>query len=395
MKKNIETLFLLSPVFMVFAVIFNFPDTKFIVSRLTAVVCCYCLFFYREDIIRNLKNSQLKVFILFSFITIFYFSLLTFIRGDQFSLPRSILVITLYLVFVPWKKVSTKSIALIIIVSSLVNGAWAVYEHYYLGHERVGWAVNPIPYAFYSSSLFLCCMHILRKVWSNILLRWLVGLISFGPLYALMLSGARGVWLALPIAMLLLCHKDFSRKKINKSLVLICCLVIGLLATASNDLLEQRINKTQYEIMLIKDGDYTSSAGIRLSLWKGAINLASEKPIFGIGDSALKAYLDDFPIKSARGHAHLHNQYLQLLISGGVVGLFIVITWLASSIFTENYSIIKITWNPLSLSILGLLVIASLTDVHLMHGHVVYLISLILGGVLLFENSKGDNDNTI
>ncbi|EGR2519753.1 ligase, partial [Vibrio cholerae] len=64
--ENLESLFFLSPLAILLMAIFNFPDTKFILSRLIPVVCLYGMIKYGKEIKDN-YNSQLKSFLIFGF----------------------------------------------------------------------------------------------------------------------------------------------------------------------------------------------------------------------------------------------------------------------------------------------------------------------------------------
>ncbi|KJY84144.1 hypothetical protein TW81_04910 [Vibrio galatheae] len=386
MKKNIETLFLLSPAFMVFAVIFNVPSTKFIVSRLTVLVCLYCLIFYRKAIGYNFENHRFKFFIKSSCAVIGYFTLLHIARGDDFSFARSLLVTTLYLAMVPWNKIDKKIFVYLILGSALVNSGWSIYEHFTLGHGRVGKSVNPIPYALYCVSMLLCCVYVLRTVLLPVYVKIVAVIASLGCTYALLLTDVRGVWLALPFALLPLFITKVSFNGVTKKNVISLTLaVVVFVGIASTNTVQERWERTTQEFHRISQGDYRTSIGIRLTLWKNSVEMMKAGPIIGIGSDELRNRLDNITDKWARGFAHLHNQYLQILVESGLLGLLIVIVWLASSMVRFNRHGLDFIYHSLCCSILVLFSIASLTDVPFMHGHIVYLISLLLGGALLLD----------
>lgn len=389
MKKNIETLFLLSPAFMVFAVIFNVPNTKFIVSRLTALVCVYCLFFYRKAIFLNFDNDRFKCFIKVSFLVIGYFSLLYITRGDEFSFARSLLVTTLYLALVPWYKIDRKIFVYLILTSALVNGGWAIYEHFVIGNERVGRAVNPIPYALYCVSMLLCCFYLVRTVRLKLFIKAIAVVAALGCTYALLLTDVRGVWLALPFALLPLFITQLSLSSISKkNVLLLVAMLVTFIGIASTNTVQQRWERTTQEFHRISQGDFSSSIGIRLTLWNNGLSLASGSPIVGIGSDELRSNIDNSSEKWVRGFAHLHNQYLQVLVESGMVGLLILTVWFSSSMVCFNLKGVDFRYHSLCCSVLVLFSIASLTDVPFVHGHIVYLISLLLGGSILLDKQS-------
>lgn len=391
MKKNIEILFLLSPAFMVFAVIFNVPNTKFIVSRLTALVCVYCLFFYRKAIFLNFNNDRFKCFIKLSFLVIGYFSLLYIMRGDEFSFARSLLVTTLYLALVPWYKIDRKIFVYLILISALVNGGWAIYEHFVIGNDRVGRAVNPIPYALYCVSMLLCCLYLVRTVQLKLFIKSIAVVAALGCTYALLLTDVRGVWLALPFTLLplFITRESFhlTSKKNVASLVLALVTFLGI---ASTNIVQERWERTAQEFHRITHGDYGSSIGVRLTLWKNGLDLLNDGPVLGIGSDDLRIGIDNSSEQWIRGFAHLHNQYLQVLVESGLFGLLILTVWFASSLICFDRGRLDFQYHSLCCSILVLFSIASLTDVPFAHGHIVYLISLLLGGSILLDKQPSN-----
>lgn len=391
MKKNIETLFLVSPAFMVFAVIFNVPNTKFIVSRLTALVCVYCLFFYRKAIFSNFDNYRFKCFIKLSFLVIGYFSLLYIMRGDEFSFARSLLVTTLYLALVPWYKIDRKIFVYLILISALVNGGWAIYEHFVIGNDRVGRAVNPIPYALYCVSMLLCCLYLVRTVQLKLFIKSIAVVAALGCTYALLLTDVRGVWLALPFTLLplFITRESFhlTSKKNVASLVLALVTFLGI---ASTNIVQERWERTAQEFHRITHGDYGSSIGVRLTLWKNGLDLLNDGPVLGIGSDDLRIGIDNSSEQWIRGFAHLHNQYLQVLVESGLFGLLIVTVWFSSSLICFDRGRLDFQYHSLCCSILVLFSIASLTDVPFAHGHIVYLISLLLGGSILLDKQPSN-----
>ncbi|MDE1248428.1 O-antigen ligase family protein [Vibrio aestuarianus] len=392
MKRKFEELFLLSPAIMVFAVIFNVPDTKFIVSRLTVLVCLYCLLFHRKAAFYNLENHRFKFFITVSFMVIGYFSLLTIVRGDVFSFARSLLVTTLYLTLVPWYRVGRSAVVYLMLGAALVNGGWAIYEHFFIGNVRIGKAVNPIPYALYSASMFLCCIYTLRATQLKLLIKVMLVMASLGCSYALLLTDVRGVWLALPFAIVPLFVTKSSFNLTDKnSIVRFALILITFIGIVSTNLVQERWDRTIQEFHLISQGDYGSSIGIRLTLWENGLDMVTDGLFVGVGSEQLRLGIDTSSEKWIRGFAHLHNQFLQLLVENGLIGLMIVTVWFASSLICFRSYALDFHYQALCCSILVLFSIASLTDVPFIHSHIVYLISLLLGGsILLDKQSSGE-----
>jgi len=94
------------------------------------------------------------------------------------------------------------------------------------------------------------------------------------------------------------------------------------------DYVAQRVDEFVRVFNTDKAANSNKSSGIRLHIWEHAVALVKEKPILGYGtgdvkDELVKRYVDS-NLESAIEHQYnAHNQYLQILISSGSIGLFI------------------------------------------------------------------------
>ena len=82
---------------------------------------------------------------------------------------------------------------------------------------------------------------------------------------------------------------------------------------------------------------FSSSAGstllhtnIRYRIWKSAVNIVKEKPLFGVGigdeqDALNKSYQENDYSKAFDEHLNCHNQFLQTGLSVGITGLIILL----------------------------------------------------------------------
>lgn len=76
------------------------------------------------------------------------------------------------------------------------------------------------------------------------------------------------------------------------------------------------------------DSNNESSSGIRLHIWEHATTLVNEKPILGHGtgdvrDVLVEKYTEHNLISALEHQYNAHNQFFQILISSGVIGLFL------------------------------------------------------------------------
>ncbi|EGR2017315.1 TPA: O-antigen ligase family protein [Vibrio cholerae] len=382
--KNLESLFFLSPLAILLMAIFNVPDTKFILSRLIPVVCLYGLIKYGKEIKVN-YNSQLKSFLIFGFGVVVVYSIYHVIRGDGFSLARTLIASLAYLIFVPWKNINPKVVYYIIAIAAIVCGLNAFHERYVLNIYRVGISTNPIPYALYVSFLVLSCVYLLLISQSKKLklLASIGGLLS---LSAIIMTDVRGVILFLPVAIIYLVITTIKPIwKYYIASILSIILLSGVFYTIFQPKINARIAQTQNEIALIKQGNLTSSIGIRLDLWMHGVEIIAQNPLFGVGDSGLQESLSQMTNRGAATQPHLHNQYLDLLARYGIVGTLVIFLFCLALVLNLKNSGFEYIGNPLVNSMLVMLIFAGLTDVPLHHTHIIYLLTILCGLLIRFS----------
>ncbi len=382
--SKLEEVFFLSPLIVLLIFIFNIADTKYILSRLIPIVIIYALIKYRNAIKENL-HSQIRLFLACGLLVVVMFSLYHFIRDDEFSLPRTLIASLAYLIFVPWKRINPQMVYYIIAIAAIVCGLNAFYERYILNIYRVGIATNPIPYALYVSFLVLSCVYLLLNSQSKKLklLASIGGLLS---LSAIIMTDVRGVILFLPVAIIYLVITTIKPIwKYYIASILSIILLSGVFYTIFQPKINARIAQTQNEIALIKQGNLTSSIGIRLDLWMHGVEIIAQNPLFGVGDSGLQESLSQMTNRGAATQPHLHNQYLDLLARYGIVGTLVIFLFCLALVLNLKNSGFEYIGNPLVNSMLVMLIFAGLTDVPLHHTHIIYLLTILCGLLIRFS----------
>ncbi|EGR4205412.1 O-antigen ligase family protein [Vibrio cholerae] len=382
--SKLEEFFFLSPLIVLLIFIFNIADTKYILSRLIPIVIIYALIKYRNAIKENL-HSQIRLFLACGLLVVVTFSLYHFIRDDEFSLPRTLIASLAYLIFVPWKRINPQMVCYIIAIAAIVCGLNAFHERYVLNIYRVGISTNPIPYALYVSFLVLSCVYLLLISQSKKLklLASIGGLLS---LSAIIMTDVRGVILFLPVAIIYLVITTIKPIwKYYIASILSIILLSGVFYTIFQPKINARIAQTQNEIALIKQGNLTSSIGIRLDLWMHGVEIIAQNPLFGVGDSGLQESLSQMTNRGAATQPHLHNQYLDLLARYGIVGTLVIFLFCLALVLNLKNSGFEYIGNPLVNSMLVMLIFAGLTDVPLHHTHIIYLLTILCGLLIRFS----------
>ncbi|MGL4191279.1 MAG: O-antigen ligase family protein [Vibrio sp.] len=385
--KKIEVLFLLSPLAVLLMAIFNFSDTKSILSRLIPIVAVYCFFQYRDAIKEN-WHSALKGIFVFGFVLFVIFTIFHFQRGDEFSLPRTLIASLIYLLFVPWDKIPKNLINYLIAVSAIICGFNAFYEFYILNIPRVGIATNPIPYALYVSFLVLSCFYLLLSNYSKPLkiIALIGGLLS---LSAIIMTDVRGVILFVPIAIFYLVITTLkSTWKYYVVFIFSALVMSSIFYAIFKQNIDTRIKQTQYEFTMIEKGNNSTSIGIRLDLWLYGKDLIIEKPLFGLGDIGLQESISTMSNRRAAMQPHLHNQYLDFLARYGIIGSLAMALFCLALVMNFTAGKFEYIGNSLVNSMLLMLVFAGLTDVPLHHTHIIYLLTILCGVLIRYSSVK-------
>ncbi|WP_391088855.1 O-antigen ligase family protein [Vibrio sp. NH-UV-68] len=399
MKKwlvHLENALLFSPFFLVLVSIFNFSDTKSLISRLSLVVILYCLVRHREAIKTNWDNKEYQSFFYVSSLIFFYFTVMHLWRGDNFGFPRTLLTCLVYIAVIPWRQFSQRWIINTVVIAAYICGFNALYEHLVMNVGRVGIATNPIPYALYCAFLSLSSLYLVNfysRCWQKA--TSIAGCLL--ALYALVLTDVRGVLIVYPVMLSFVLINLFPRlSKVRLMGVII--VVVGGVYLAFKPTLDTRFERTAAEFQIIAQGNYGNSIGVRLDLWQYGIQAWQSAPLFGLGDDSLEVGIRALPNKRAARQPHLHNQYIDTLARYGLIGAILWFSWLASAVYTtlnRDSSSPKRSHAPAVLmqTLIGLMLLASLTDIPFHHTHMVYLFSLIVGSLIMTRPHQADNAN--
>jgi O-antigen ligase len=232
-----------------------------------------------------------------------------------------------------------------ILLGAFTSGFFAIYEKSSTGVARVGEHINPIQFGTFSMLLSLLSVVIFnyylieyckyknkkRLIWIGTAL--ISSLLGF---YASISSGSRGGWLSMPLFVFVV-YKQYSDNlniKFRIKAVILMVFLVALIGVykepklnVASRVLEAQSNLNQY----FEQGLIETSVGARLEMWRIAIGLGIEKPIFGWGHTG---YQDEIKKKvEAKQTSKLllefnepHNQFLDAFAKYGLSGLFLVLT---------------------------------------------------------------------
>lgn len=168
--------------------------------------------------------------------------------------------------------------------------------------------------------------------------RIILGVSSLLILSALLLTSTRGALLGVVLALIFIVIWFASTYKNKK--ILLCLFAVVIVIPF---LLPKNITTRALSIFSDK------TLGGRIYIWRDSLQICRDYPLFGIGHRTFeKVYYPEYFSKEARenkdfGHRHCHNNFLNVAVEGGILGLGAFI-WLLISSFSLSFRILKETY---------------------------------------------------
>jgi O-antigen ligase len=235
-------------------------------------------------------------------------------------------------------------------LGAILEGSWALYQHFYLGIQRVWGGTSGLINAFGDISLILGVMSIalFYNQWRHDK-RWLLlALLAFGfGAYGSLASGSKGGWVSLPFLVWILAG-FLPKPTIKKRLLLVAITGAGFALVAYFvPFIYQRIEvivPAMYQYFatgVISDG----SVGTRLGLWHSAFLTFLDNPLFGTGAGTFHSeLLKDIEMGLVHAKAGAisgaHSQFFESLVRFGIFGPLLIFSIYGSFIYHCKQSLV-------------------------------------------------------
>ena len=380
-KRNLSILLIL-PYFIAVTgmLVLDGGDKKLIPFIILSILISICLY-KKELIIKNLKHPLIWLLSLLCIYTIFSY----YYHGASSREIRALLGATLFLLFFPYQILAQRVIQWVVLIGGFTVCINSIYFNLYIGTGRDAGYINPIPYATACALISIIAFSLLLSTCSlkGKVLPLIAFLLSLPPI---ILSETRGIWLAFSLSIFFIFIAKCIKNPPSKRKILLAFIFTAILTSTGAFLFKEKINerydRTIYEIERIQSNDYSTSIGLRLQMWMLAPELIKQKPILGHGQEQreiLKGKLKSGEISNQLFYfasAHYHNQFLDKIVKSGVVGLMFVTLLLL-------YPLMMIKNLPQSdtymvIGLVSLFFIAGLTDVPFNHPQPLMLYLLFL-----------------
>lgn len=214
------------------------------------------------------------------------------------------------------------------IAGAVAGCIFIAYQRWGLGVDRPGGLINSITFGDMMLCIGLMCL-VATLDFAGRSAVW-PALGALAGLTGSVATGTRGGWIAIAFsALLLVRYGHVLHGRWRKALALLAlALVVStyfIPQTGVSDRVDEGINDVhQY----FNGGPSYTSVGIRLELWRSALQLIGQHPLTGASIPTVRAELEQL-VAAGRAHPyvlefeHFHNDMLQVLVHGGVLGLLV------------------------------------------------------------------------
>ncbi|MGY5538974.1 O-antigen ligase family protein [Vibrio brasiliensis] len=354
-NSSLETIFLLSPCFIAWGLVFNINDIKHVLSKLIFLICIYCFVFHKNNIRDKFLNKGILFFLAFLCLVGSYFSFIHYFNGGHFDFPRAVFACFFYFLFVPYRVFSYQNLLIIVSASSFFTIIKGLYDSYVMGIDRIGEIVNSGPFAYVCSLLLIVQVHFLLRSLNKkeYKLTLINGLLSVFMIYIITLTGTRTAWLGLICVCIYSFILFIKKERFTRAIPFLVLFLVILMMMSDSKLIQERIERSVYEAELVLNGNFNSSLGMRFDMWVNGVVIGSKAPILGVSKDVEKKEVDAaFSRGEMQKGAHkilshprssYHNVYIQGFVKGGVIGLTIMMAWVFFPLLSPYREILSIS----------------------------------------------------
>jgi O-antigen ligase len=208
-------------------------------------------------------------------------------------------------------------------------GGFFADENLWFHIDRPGGFINAITFGDLALALAMLSLAaaVEMRGWRS--MRWPIAGALAGLLASLM-TGTRGGWVALIFCgVLFLRYSRMLKRRVVAGLTALMLAVVALAFSIPEAGLSERVGEGISDVRTyLNGGSVYTRLGVRLELWRSALMLAEEQPFFGYSYDGYKKRTAELAAQGKIDQAavapyHLHNDAMQALVTGGLVGLLL------------------------------------------------------------------------
>ncbi|HWL30190.1 MAG TPA: O-antigen ligase family protein [Burkholderiaceae bacterium] len=260
-----------------------------------------------------------------------------------------------------------------VVIGIVLSNGIAVWQLHWENEDRASGFLNIIHFGNIGLVFGILC--VTGMLWAGTqgryANRWRAAFVLgvLASIYAVIASGSRGSWLAIPPVLLIFLAAFLTKRNLKHVIGALAALVVtvGVVFSVPETGVEDRYDLAVTEVNKYLDEKYVfeneqvSSVGARLEIWRTAFINIPQKPLLGWGDAEYQVQLKH---QVARGEidpymlqmANAHNNYLEVWIYQGLPGLLalLAVYFIPLWLFCKRIRSHDITVKALALSGAGL-----------------------------------------
>jgi O-antigen ligase len=217
-----------------------------------------------------------------------------------------------------------------IAVGALGASAVAYMDFYIHGESRAGGYNNPIQFG--DIAMLFSCLFLSGFSWAkqhSRLMMVMFSLAIIAGVFASLLSGARGGWLALPVAIgIFFIASGLYNNKKNAGLFVVGLLVLiaAFYVSQESSFLQARIQDALSDLQQYTQAqNANTSLGVRFTLWQEGLHLIAQRPLVGWGSVENYVALTGDSSDVFQRFSHFHNDLLDSFVKRGLLGVLALI----------------------------------------------------------------------
>jgi len=121
-------------------------------------------------------------------------------------------------------------------------------------------------------------------------------------------------------------------------LSILCVLIVCLAAVGSTSVVRTRISAIGSDFHALQNGDSDTSTGTRIDLWRAAVRLYADEPVFGVGRGRLESAMRTLVAKGEGPefiiNGRAHSEFFSVLAEMGTVGVLALFLLYAGSFYS-------------------------------------------------------------
>lgn len=317
--------------FLIFAIGGFFRQAYTVGAGLLLFITLYGMIRYRAEIDFKTEKSLVYIFLTYVVINVCINMIGGHSGRDYELVVRVLLTIPILYLFL-FVGLRLQWLMLIFGMSGVLIGIDALYEHFVLGLDRVGFFPVRHGYvaAWFAVISLVSFVFLPRDISYRGMMRVLLCLGVVGGLIASVLTDTRGSWLFFIVACcLLVVYSCFYIQGKSKTLLLSilgACFITMVVIGVTDNAVSQRVEHAVAEVQKYKPNDSSAgtSLGMRLELFRLSAEIIYEHPILGIGTDDFRGKIVQFvqegkALPYMMALKHTHNDFVDKAVKTGLI----------------------------------------------------------------------------